>query len=870
MGMNAEQKRLEDAKSGKAHWRHWGPYLSERQWGTVREDYSEGGTAWESFSHDMARSRAYRWGEDGIGGISDSKQHLCFSLALWNEKDPILKERLYGLTGNEGNHGEDVKELYYYLDSTPTHSYMKMLYKYPQAAFPYAQLLAENRKRGRQDPEYELIDTGVFGQNRYFDVFIEYAKASPDDILIKITAHNRGPEKAALQLIPQLWFRNDWSWKPGAARPIIQPGKGGQLQASHERFGHWSLAYEGSPEALFCDNDSNPKIWGMKGEGFFKDAFHDYIIHGNKNAVSATQRGSKAGLRYALEIAAGGSTTLQLRLSKDAGGGLKGFEGEFSRRQAEADEFYAGLQQGISGADERLVQRQALGGMLWSKQYYGFDVRKWLEGDPGQPAPPESRKQGRNSRWTHLNSDEVISMPDKWEYPWFAAWDLAFHCVTLALVDTDFAKQQLLLLTRQWYMHPSGQLPAYEWAFGDVNPPVQALAAWKIFQMDAKASGKPDLQFLERIFLKLSLTFTWWVNRKDAQGNNIFEGGFLGLDNIGVFDRSAPAPTGGYLEQADGSSWMALFCLNMMRIALELAQHDPAYEDMATKFFEHFLYIAQAMNKLGEGEDGLWDQEDGFFYDVLHTGDGQVVPLKIHSMVGLAPLIAVETLDSALLEKLPAFKRHMDWFLENRPDLAALVSRWQDPGSGDKRLLSLLRGHRMKRLLQRMLDESEFLSPQGVRALSKYHEKHPYVFYNGGSTFGVSYQPGESESGLFGGNSNWRGPVWMPVNWLLIESLKNFHGYYGEDFKVECPSGSGKLLTLKEAADEISRRVCSIFLKDAQGRRPVFGQYPLLRDDPQFRDHLLFFEYFHGDTGRGVGASHQTGWSGLVALLLNR
>jgi hypothetical protein len=866
--MNAEEKRLEEARLGQVPWRQWGPYVSERQWGTVREDYSPGGTAWEAFSHDMARSRAYRWGEDGLGGISDSKQLLCFALGLWNGKDAILKERLFGLTGNEGNHGEDVKELYYYLDNTPTHSYMQMLYKYPQAAFPYQRLLDENRRRGKLDPEYELMDSGAFDKNRYFDVFIEYAKAGPEDILIKVTAHNRGDQGAELHLLPQLWFRNTWTWEPGSPRPLITKGGDGALHASHCVLGDWSLAAQPGAQALFCENETDPGLWGQSAKGFFKDAFHRHLIQGEGDAVNGELRGTKAGLHYRFDLAPGASASVSLRLSKGAPMSLEGFEREFAERRAEADAFYGDLQAELADPDQRRVQRQALAGMLWSKQYYGLDVRQWLAGDPGQPPPPPGRADGRNHQWMHLHSSDVISMPDKWEYPWFAAWDLAFHCIALGLVDPDFAKHQLLLLTREWYMHPNGQLPAYEWAFGDVNPPVHALAAWEIYQRDAKATGQGDLDFLERIFQKLSLNFTWWVNRKDIQGNNIFEGGFLGLDNIGIFDRSKPLPIGGYLEQADGTSWMAMYCLNMMRIALELAQTRPAYEDMATKFFEHFLYIAEAMTQLGGTEGGLWDQEDGFYYDVLHGADGSNFPMKIHSLVGLVPLFAVETLEPALLEKLPVFKRRLEWFLTHRPDLAALVSRWREPGQGDTRLLSLLRGHRMTRLLKRMLDESEFLSDYGVRALSKYHQAHPYELWLREEKLSVAYQPGESETGLFGGNSNWRGPVWVPMNFLLLQSLKRFHSYYGDDFKVECPVGSGKMLTLDAAASELSRRVCSIFLNDAQGRRPVFGQYPLLRDDPHFKDHLLFFEYFHGDNGRGIGASHQTGWTGLVALML--
>jgi hypothetical protein len=868
--MNEEQKRLEDARLGRAAWREWGPYLSDRQWGTVREDYSPGGTAWESFSHDMARARAYRWGEDGLGGVSDAKQRLCLAPALWNGQDPILKERLFGLTGNEGNHGEDVKELYYYLDSTPTHSYMKMLYKYPQRAFPYQEILEGNLGRTRADPEYELMDTGAFEGGRYFDVFIEYAKAGPQDILCRITAHNRGGLKAPLEIIPQLWFRNTWTWDPGTPKPHIIPGAGSSLYGEYPDLGACGLAYGGAPELLFCENESNPALWGMVGKGVFKDAFHRYIVAGDRAAVGASPRGTKAGLRYRFDMEPGASAEVRLRLS--LGGparGLEDFDAIFEARRTEADAFYGELQAKLADPDKRLVQRQAFAGMLWSKQFYGYDVRRWISGDPGQPPPPAGREEGRNHLWQHLHCADVISMPDKWEYPWFAAWDLAFQCIPLGRVDPDFAKQQLLLLTREWYMHPNGQLPAYEWAFGDVNPPVHAMAAWQVYRRDAAATGKPDLDFLERIFQKLCLNFTWWVNRKDTEGNNIFEGGFLGLDNIGIFDRSAPLPGGGTLEQADGTSWMAMYCLDMLRMALELAQTRPAYEDMATKFFEHFLYIAQAMTKLGGGEGGLWNEEDGFYFDVLRAGDGSAVPLKIFSAVGLAPLFAVATLEPALVDRLPGFKRHMEWFLTHRPDLAALVSRWKEPGQGDLSLLSLLRGHRMTCLLNRMLDEAHFLSGGGVRSLSKIHQAHPYKLEIAGQDFSVDYEPAESRCGTFGGNSNWRGPVWMPLNFMLVDALNHFHGYYGDDFKVECPVGSGRQLTLQDVAKEITRRVCSIFLDDAQGRRPVFGQYPLLRDDPNFKDMPLFFEYFDGDTGHGLGASHQTGWTGLVALLLD-
>ena len=880
--MNQEKQRLADHDAGKEKWHLWGPYVSERQWGTVREDYSPGGTAWEYFPHEHARSRAYRWGEDGIAGISDDKQRLCLALALWNGRDPILKERLFGLTNEEGNHGEDVKELYYYLDATPTHSYLKMLYKYPQREFPYAQLVEENARRkadGRQ-PEFELLDTGIFDGDRYFDVFIEYAKAAPEDLLMRVTVHNRGPDRAEIHLLPQLWFRNSWSWTLDSVRPDISRTNRGVLTARHAEIGAYSFHADGEPEILFCDNETNVRrLFGQdEAAGFFKDAFHEYVVHGNHAAVNPGCSGTKVGVLHKLTIPAGGSAQIRLRLSKPAGEKpskpFSDFDSIFVRRIQEADDFYAKLQEGISSADERDIQRQAFAGMIWSKQFYGYQVREWLQGDPGQPPPPPERKQGRNHEWQHLHNACVMSMPDKWEYPWYAAWDLAFHCIPLAMLDAGFAKHQLTQLTREWYMHPNGQFPAYEWAFGDVNPPVHAWATWRVFQIERKHRretdpGDPgDLEFLERVFHKLLLNFTWWVNRKDAQGRNIFQGGFLGLDNIGVFDRSVPLPTGGHINQADGTSWMAMYCLNLMRIALELAQHNRVYEDIASKFLQHFLDIAAAINGAGEGALGLWDSEDEFYYDHLCLPDGRNVPMKIRSMVGLIPLFAVEVLEPALLKKLPGFTERMEWYLNFRPDLAKLVSRWQEHAAGERSLLSLLRGHRMKCLLRRMLDETEFLSDYGIRALSKTHGKNPYRIECGGMMHEVSYWPGESQSGLFGGNSNWRGPVWMPMNFLLIESLQKFHHYYGDDFKIECPTGSGKFMTINEVADEISRRLTRLFLKGKDGERPVLKYHPKLAGDPHFKDHVLFHEYFHGDNGRGVGASHQTGWSGLIAKLL--
>jgi hypothetical protein len=868
----AERARLAEDARGEARWKRWGPYLSERQWGTVREDYSAYGNAWDYFSHDQARSRAYRWGEDGIAGISDDSQRLCLALALWNGRDPILKERLFGLTNGEGNHSEDVKELYYYLDATPTHSYLKYLYKYPQAEFPYAWLVEENRRRGKDQPEFELIDTGVFEDDRYFDVFVEYAKAGPEDILMRVTAHNRGPEAATIHLLPQFWFRNTWSWRQNARRPEIGVASDGSLAARLKRVGEYRLYAEGQPELLFTENDSNlARLFGVPGvAGYFKDAFHEYLIHGRPDAINPARTGTKAAAHYRLEVAPGGAVQVRLRLRQGSmGSPLDDFDEIFEGRRAEADEFYAELQAGLHDPDARNVQRQAFAGMIWSKQFFFFDVPRWLEGDPTQPPPPEERRRGRNSEWRHLNNYDIISMPDKWEYPWYAAWDLAFHCIPLALLDPEFAKQQLVILTREWYMHPNGQLPAYEWAFSDVNPPVHAWASWRVFQIDRKQRGdEGDLAFLERVLHKLLLNFTWWVNRKDAQGRNVFQGGFLGLDNIGVFDRSAPLPTGGFINQADGTAWMAMYCLNLMRIALELARHNHVYEDIATKFFEHFLYIAEAMTNIGGAGIGLWDEADQFFYDELSLSDGTIIPLKVRSMVGLIPLFAVETLEPDLLDELPEFKKRLDWFLNYRPDLAALVSRWQEPGLGERRLLSLLRGHRMKMLLKRMLDESEFLSDFGVRALSKHHDQQPYVFDCLGQWLSVQYKPAESDSGLFGGNSNWRGPIWFPVNYLLIESLQKFHHYYGDDFKIECPTGSGNFITIEEVAEELVRRLSRIFLRDEAGRRAVFGEHPKLQHDPHFRDHVLFYEYFHGDNGRGVGASHQTGWTGAIAKLL--
>ena len=866
-----EQRRMAARNAKTAAWDLWGPYLSERQWGTVREDYSATGEAWDSFTHEQARSRAYRWGEDGIAGISDEKQRLCLALALWNGRDPILKERLFGLTNSEGNHGEDVKELYYYLDATPSHSYLKMLYKYPQAEFPYARLVEENGRRGKDQGEFELLDTGVFDDDRYFDVFVEYAKADVDDVLMQITAHNRGPDEALLHILPQLWFRNTWAWGRDPAQPRLSADEHGSIVVEHAKLKGYHCAFEGGPELLFCDNDTNVRrLYDADQPGHFKDAFHDHVVRGRPWAVNPQQNGTKGAAHYVFSVPAQARAVVRVRLCKDRKPPPSSeFDALMQRRRAEADAFYSALQADLPDAEARMIQRQALAGMVWCKQFYHYDVPQWLAGDPAMPPPPAERRHGRNSDWFHLNNADIISMPDTWEYPWYAAWDLAFHCIALALIDPAFAKNQLLLMTRVWYMHPNGQIPAYEWAFGDVNPPVHAWAVWEVYRRERDANGgEGDRDFLERELHKLIVNFTWWVNRKDAEGHNVFQGGFLGLDNIGVFDRSAPLPTGGYINQADGTSWMAMYCLNLMRIALELAQHNHTYEDIATKFFEHFLYIAAAMNNIGDQGIGLWDDEDEFYYDELRLPSGELMPLKVRSMVGLIPLYAVEILEPELLDSLPDFKRRLEWFLNYRPDLAALVSRWNEPGRGDRRLLSLLRGHRMKCLLRRMLDTDEFLSDYGIRSLSRAHLHEPYVFSCMSSPITVGYEPGESESALFGGNSNWRGPVWFPVNYLLVTSLRRFAKYYGPEFRIEYPTGSGTFVSIGEVADALAGRLTGLFRRDEASRRPVFGDQDKLQSDPHFRDHLLFHEYFHGDTGRGLGASHQTGWTGLIAELL--
>ncbi|HEX5025285.1 MAG TPA: glucosidase [Agriterribacter sp.] len=864
--MNAEQNRL--AQPG---WKKWGPYLSERQWGTVREDYSADAEPWLSTTHDMARSKAWRWGEDGLGGICDDRQLLCFAPAFWNGEDPILKERLFGLSGFEGNHGEDVKELYYYLDATPTHSYMKMLYKYPHAAFPYERLLQENKNRNRLQPEFELMDTGIFDNDAYFDIFIEYAKADKEDILIRLTMCNRSQQAATLHVLPTLWFRNTWSWGYHNDKPEISVGANNVLDVHHSQLKNFHVYYRDADEILFCENETNSKkLYGYdNGTVFPKDGINDYIIH-KANTVNPASIGTRAAIHYERAIAGNQSHTIQLRLCGTKKGDPFGdFTDLFQQRLEEADLFYKNIQKNIPADDEKNIQRQALAGMLWSKQFYHYDVEEWLKGDPAGPAPPSQRLDGRNSQWKHLKNENIISMPDKWEYPWYAAWDLAFHCVSFCLVDTAFAKKQLLLLTHEWYMHPNGELPAYEWAFGDANPPVHAWAAYKVYEVDKNTNnGKGDTAFLETVFHKLMLNFTWWVNRKDETGNNIFEGGFLGMDNIGVFNRNQKLPGGTSLEQSDGTSWMAAYCLNLMRIALELAETNPVYQDMATKFFEHFMYIAGSMSVMGENEGGLWDDEDEFYYDALKIPVGHQFKLRVRSMVGLIPLFVVEVLYDTLLQKLPKFTRRLNWFLEDRPELASLVSRWHEKGSNDMHLFSLLRGHRMKKILYRMLDEAEFLSPYGVRSLSRYHEQHPYTFQSGEENYSIQYAPAESPVPLFGGNSNWRGPIWMPVNYLIIQSLKRFHTYYGDDFKIEYPTHSGEYLNLLEISERLGGRLKKLFLRDEHGKRPIYGDNNKLQTDPHFNQYILFHEYFNGNNGQGLGASHQTGWTGLIARLL--
>ncbi len=886
----AEHERLQEHCERKANWKKWGPYLSERSWGTVREDYSPAGNPWEYLPHDHARSRAYRWGEDGIAGISDRYQYICFALALWNHRDPILKERLFGLTGTEGNHGEDVKEYYFYLDATPTHSYLKMLYKYPQAAYPYAELVAENGARGFDDFEYELADTGVFTESRYFDVFVEYAKASSDDILIRITAHNRGPDGAPLDLLPTAWFRNTWSFGYEAGpmgdvpcRPVLKriddPDGTATVHLSHPAAGEYFLYAgkadgSGPPELLFTENETNTaRLFGRPNvSGYVKDAFHRHVVGGELHAVNPAGEGTKAAAWYRCRIPSQGACTLLLRLASiPLEKPFEDFDLHFDRRMDEADAFYAAIQRDV-GPEQQAIQRQALAGMIWTKQFFYYNVEQWLHGDPVQADLPVSRSAGRNHQWEHLNNFDIISMPDKWEYPWYAAWDLAFHAIPLALVDAEFAKRQLNLMAREWYMHPNGALPAYEWHFGDVNPPVHAWGAWRVYKIDAKQAGRADTHFLEGIFHKLLMNFTWWVNKKDRDGRNVFQGGFLGLDNISVFDRSKPLPTGGHIDQSDGTAWMGFYSLALLKIALELARTDPVYQDTASKFFEHFLRIARAMSGAYRGGVSLWSEEDGFFYDTMHMPDGSVIPLKVRSLVGLMPLLAVETLEHDLVESLPVFKRRMNWFFDNRIYLRdqGNVACVKSPGKNARRLLSVVNRDRLVKVLRIMLDENEFLSPYGIRSLSRLHLEHPFTLWADGQAHTIDYQPAESRSGMFGGNSNWRGPVWFPINYLLIESLQKYHHFYGDSLQVECPTGSGRMMTLGEVATDLSRRLIGLFLRNGRGERPIYGGNRLFQDDPHFRDCILFNEYFHGDNGAGLGAGHQTGWTGLVAKLIQQ
>jgi len=882
--LSCEDERVAENESRLIYWARWGPYLSERQWGTVREDYSPNGDAWAYFPHDHARSRAYRWGEDGIAGICDRHQHVCIALALWNEKDPILKERLFGLTNQEGNHGEDVKECYFYLDATPTSSYLKYLYKYPQAAFPYDHLVWENSHRTREQPEYELIDTGIFNENRYFDVFIEYAKATADDILMRVTAWNRASDVAPLHLLPALWFRNRWAWGENYDPPVVKRVDGPTgtqvFEMEEYRYGKRWLVAEGSPELIFTGNETDTELlYGQKNHTpYVKSGFHEAIVKGNRSKINPALTGTKAAAHYSAKVDAGKSWTIKLRfIGRHPGNARetvetlfgKGFDSVFEDRQREADEFYAARVPRTSSEDVRNVQRQAFAGLLWGKQSYHYDVSRWLVGDPTQPAPDPVREQGRNHTWIHLHNSDVISMPDKWEYPWYAAWDLAFHCISLAMVDPGFAKQQLILFMREWYMHPNGHLPAYEWNFSDVNPPVHAWAVWRVYKIAGRVEGKPDRNFLVRAFHKLLLNFTWWVNRKDPEGKNVFEGGFLGLDNIGVFDRSMPLGPGSFIEQSDSTSWMAMFCLNMLSMAMELAQQDASYEDVASKFFEHFVYIAGAMNDIGGEGIGLWDQDDGFYYDVLHLSNDAHVAMKVRSLVGLVPLFASETLEPEELARFPGFRRRMQWFLDHHPDVSQHVDMSRRSEQGSRILLTIANRAKLERIYRYLFDENEFLSPYGIRALSKYHREHPYVLTIDGQSHAVDYEPAESTTGLFGGNSNWRGPVWFPMNFLLIEALQRIHYYYGEDFSVEYPTGSGNRRSLWAAAAEISQRLIRIFLRE-DGRRPVYGDNALLQNDPHWRDLICFYEYFNGDTGVGLGASHQTGWTALVAKLIQQ
>ena len=879
--MRKEHERLIEDKNREVYWKRWGPYLSERAWGTVREDYSANGDAWGYFTFDQARSRAYRWNEDGIAGFCDRHQLICFAVAMWNGHDPFLKERLFGLSGQEGNHGEDVKECYFYLDNTPTHSYMKALYKYPQQEFPYPRLIEENRRRTRLDPEFELMDTGIFDDGRYFDVFVEYAKATSEDILIRITAWNRGPETARLHLLPTIWFRNLWSWKddPEQIKPKLERMADVQgmplMRVYHPQYGERWLFAEGSPQLLFTENESNlRRLFNAPNRGFYqKDGINDYVVKAQRYRINAEQTGTKASAYYDLEIAPGESAVVKLVFTENINSMQdhfgKAFDEVFHERILDADEFYRDIIPQSMSPEGRNIMRQGFAGMLWSKQFYNYDVRTWLAGDPAQPPPPKERLQGRNHDWSHFYSDDIISMPDKWEYPWFAAWDLAFHCVPLALMDWNFAKDQLTLLCREWYMHPNGQLPAYEWNFSDVNPPVHAWAAHRVYQIERRMTGKGDFAYLERIFRKLLINFTWWVNRKDTSGNNIFEGGFLGLDNIGAFDRSMKFPSGVFMEQSDGTSWMATYSLSMLMIALDLAMQDPVYEDTAIKFWEHFLYIVNAMNRSIDGE-GIWDEEQGFYYDVLHVSDGEHIPMRIRSIVGLVPLFAVQTLEPGLMQRLPNFAHRIQWYLEHRPDLTRNIACFHAEGVKERQLLAIVDEKRLRRILQIMLDEKEFLSPYGIRSISQFHRDHPFKLEIGGRESVVDYEPGESTTSLFGGNSNWRGPIWFPVNFLIIEALQRYHHYYGDKLKVECPTGSGNSMNLGQVAAELSDRLAGLFTRNAEGKRPAHGRNPLFQSDPYWKDLVLFYEYFHADTGAGLGASHQTGWTGLIAKLMQQ
>ena len=876
--MTAEETRLDEARAGTAQWRRWGPYVSERQWGTVREDYSASGTPWEYFPHDHARSRAYRWGEDGIAGICDDQQRLCFALTLWNCVDPILKERLFGLNAHEGNHGEDVKEYHFYLDNVPSHAYMKYLYKYPQRAFPYDDLVAENRKRSRREPEYELLDTGIFDDDRYFDVFIEYAKFAPDDILIRLSALNRGPDAATLHLLPTLWFKNDWSWQPGTVRPTIQivqsTADGLVAKTSHRDLPPYYLYGDVAEEFLFTENETNTeRLYGVaNATPFVKDAFDEYLVHGRQAAVNPEPVGSKMAPHYVRTIGAGETAVVRLRLSISGNHSYplgQEFDTTFELRKQEADAFYERVTPFDLPEDMRNVQRQAFAGMLWNKQYYRYMVKRWLEGDAGEPASPPQRKGGRNHQWWHFAAGEVLSMPDKWEYPWFAAWDTAFHCITFALIDPDFAKDQLLLFTREWYMHPNGQIPAYEWEFGDVNPPVHAWAAIRVYQIEEKMYGRSDRAFLERVFQKLLLNFTWWVNRKDSVGNNIFEGGFLGLDNIGPFDRSMGLPDGGRLEQADGTSWMAMYCLNLLGISLELAREDPVYQDLASKFFEHFIYIGAAINRVGQFECGLWNESAGYYFDVLQLPDGRCFPLSAQTIAGLIPTFALALGDRGSFT-FPDFERRARWFAKYQPELLRNLADINHRGVQDRLRLAMVDSHKLERILAHALDEEGLLSSYGVRSLSKEHSAHPFILELDGQRFEVDYEPGESTTPLFGGNSNWRGPIWFPLNFLFIESLQKHHYFLGDEFKVMLPSGSDNVATLWDVSTDLSRRLIALFLKDGDGRRPIHGNRTKFQTDPHWRDLILFYEYFHGDTGEGLGASHQTGWTGVVAKLIQQ